>query len=272
LIDDAIVLRMERLRDDAEALKAEMRQRIKSATGQITATDLRKKAAAIGERWLADFVPRADIAAALGGTELADRTVHFQRILTYAERATQRSKYDASLGAILKNFRAAVVVPLKARRSASPEPETVAATVKAPSLRAARIVFVGKSFLGIDAKVTVPVERILRALGLVVVTGEKPKADAVSKKVKGRIDSCDVFLGIFTRRDKLEGKDEWATSSWVVDEKAYAIAQNRKLVILREAGVNSIGGIQGDYEYIEFDRTKLEELMVNLVEIFRSDD
>ena len=31
-------------------------------------------------------------------------------------------------------------------------------------------------------------------------------------------------------------------------------------------------GIQGDYEYIEFDRTKLEELMVNLVEIFRSDD
>ena len=73
-------------------------------------------------------------------------------------------------------------------------------------------------------------------------------------------------------RYKLEGRDEWTTSSWVVDEKAYALAGNRKLVLLREAGVTSIGGLQGDYEYLQFDRSKLEDLMVSLVEVFLSDD
>jgi hypothetical protein len=110
------------------------------------------------------------------------------------------------------------------------------------------------------------------SLGLTVTTGEKPRAAAISKKVKTRIESCDVFVGIFTRRDKLEGKDEWATSAWVIDEKAYALAGNRKLVLLCEKGVTSIGGLQGDYEYHVFDRLKLEELMVTLVEVFRSND
>jgi hypothetical protein len=81
------------------------------------------------------------------------------------------------------------------------------------SLRAARKVFVGKSFSKSDEPVNGVIERLLRALGLEVVTGEKPKADSVSRKVKRRIDTCDVFVGVFTRKDKLEGRNEWATSS-----------------------------------------------------------
>ena len=264
------MLRVERLRDEAEALKTELRQRIKSPSGQVTSPDLRAKATAIAERWLVEVAQRADIAAALGGTELAERSVHFQRVLTYAEGSTQRKKYESSLKAILKNFRAAIVIPLKARRSAGVAVPLPAE--KSITLRAARIAFVGKSFAKTDDNVNGPVERLLRALGLVVVTGEKPKADSVSKKVKNRIDSCDVFVGVFTRRDKLEGKNEWATSSWVVDEKAYAFAQNKRVVLLREQDVTSVGGLQGDYEYIEFHRSKLEYLMVSLVETFRSED
>jgi hypothetical protein len=131
---------------------------------------------------------------------------------------------------------------------------------------------VGKSFAVNDEPVNKCVERLLGALGLTVTTGEKPRAGTVSKKVKTWIDRCDVFVGIFTRRDKLEGKDEWATSTWVVDEKAYALAGNRKLVLLRETGVTNIGGLQGDYEYHVFDRSRLEELIVTLVEVFRSED
>ncbi|MCI0616281.1 hypothetical protein L0244_25135 [bacterium] len=39
-------------------------------------------------------------------------------------------------------------------------------------------------------------------------------------------------------------------------------------MLLKEIGVGSIGGIQGDYEYIEFDRQKLELLFISILEIF----
>lgn len=269
MFDDSFVLRVERLRDDVESLKKELRQRVKSASAQVTSADIRNAATSLAERWLVDVAPRADVAQALGGSELADRSIQFQRIMTYAERATQRRRYDQAFAAILGEFRINVIVPLKARRSLGVQPSPVEKTT---SLRTARIAFVGKSFSVSDEPVTKCVERLLGALGLTVSTGEKPKADTVSKKVKTRIDRCDVFVGIFTRRDKIEGRDEWTTSAWVVDEKAYALAGNHKLVLLRETGVTSIGGLQGDYEYHVFDRSRLEELMVTLVEVFRSDE
>ena len=94
----------------------------------------------------------------------------------------------------------------------------------------------------------------------------------MSKKVRERIDRSDVFVGIFSRRDRLESKAEWNTSAWVIDEKAYALAKGKKLVLLREAGVGSIGGLQGDYEYLEFAREHLEDLIIRIVETFRDSE
>jgi hypothetical protein len=271
MIDDATVLRVERLRDDVEELGKDLRQKVRAADGTVRSAEIKNRITETAERWLVEVAPRPDIAAALGGTVLADRNVHFQRVLTFAERATQRRKYDQAFAVILRNFRGDIVVPLKARRTSEPQTAPLAVE-KTMSLRAARVVFVGKSFAPSDDRVNACAERVLSALGLKVVTGEKPKAEIVSRKVKTRIDSCDIFVGIFSRREKLEGKEEWTTSPWVIDEKAYALARNRKLVLLREFGITSIGGLQGDYEYIQFDRTKLEELAIALVETFRSDD
>jgi hypothetical protein len=107
----------------------------------------------------------------------------------------------------------------------------------------------------------------LKAIGIDVVTGEKPRAEKVSTKVKGMIDGQHMFVGIFTRRDKLVGKKKWSTSTWVIDEKAYA--SRKKLVLLVEEGVESIGGIQGDAEYIEFSREKLAQAVVKLLQLFK---
>ncbi|HEV8595762.1 MAG TPA: hypothetical protein VGR51_09560, partial [Thermoplasmata archaeon] len=57
-------------------------------------------------------------------------------------------------------------------------------------------------------------------------------------------------------------------SPWLIDEKAFAVAKNKRLILLKEDGVNSIGGLQGDYEYIEFSRNRLNELVVSLVQVF----
>lgn len=90
--------------------------------------------------------------------------------------------------------------------------------------------------------------------------------------MRERIETASLFLGIFTRRDRIKGRREWTTSSWVIDEKAYALAKGKKLILVRESGIQSIGGIHGDYEYIEFVREDLVDLVIKLLQTFRSLD
>ena len=108
----------------------------------------------------------------------------------------------------------------------------------------------------------------LTALGVKVITGDEPKAASISDKVKRSIEEQSFFVGVFSRRDKVARKQEWTTSAWVIDEKAYAVGLRKRLVLLKEQGVVSIGGIQGDYEYIEFSRDQLEMLVLRLVQLF----
>ncbi len=102
-----------------------------------------------------------------------------------------------------------------------------------------------------------------------MLTGEKPKADRISSKIKERIERQYLFVGVFTRRDTIQGKDEWTTSAWVIDEKAYAAGREKKLILFKEEGVGSIGGIQGDYEYVEFSRNALVKIPLSLIELFQ---
>ena len=192
--------------------------------------------------------------------------MHFQRVLTFSEHATIRSRYDAELTAIMENFTLKIVVPLKQSRG-RPIP-----LMQGPPAGLSNVnsVFVGQSFHSDDKRVNQLVHDVLGALGLRVVTGEKPKADQISHKVKQLIEEQPVFIGIFTRRDKIARKKEWTTSPWVIDEKAYAVARKKRLILLKEHGVGSIGGIQGDYEYIEFSRDALEQISIRLIRTFRA--
>ena len=53
------------------------------------------------------------------------------------------------------------------------------------------------------------------------------KAERISEKVKKQIEGQYLFVGVFTKRDKISAKEEWTTSSWVVDEKAYAFGKGK---------------------------------------------
>ena len=87
-------------------------------------------------------------------------------------------------------------------------------------------------------------------------------------KQKKLIEAQHVFVGIFGRRDKLAKKAEWTTSPWVIDEKAYALGRSKRLVLLKEEGVSSIGGLQGDYEFVEFSRERLDKLVLDILDVF----
>lgn len=76
---------------------------------------------------------------------------------------------------------------------------------------------------------------------------------------------------MFSRREQLTPKS-WSTSGWVIDEKAYALAHDKKLVLLKEEGVDNIGGLQGDYEYIEFSMSDVAEPLLKVLETFTDDE
>ena len=278
MIDDQVVITVERLRDELAELREALHARYRDSTRQVTAEDLRQHAASIAETWMVELGVREDIRGEVSSDYLADLNVLFQRLLSYSEHASQRKRYDSVLDPILKRFTLELVIPLKqARGQAQSSARKVEfattsrivaqaeAQADAPFMQKA---FLGHSFLPNDKRVVNCVNQILTAIGIVVVTGEKPRADKISEKVKRLIEDQTIFVGVFTRRDKIARKNEWTTSPWVVDEKAYAVGKGRKLILIKEEGVGSIGGIQGDYEFIEFNRDRLEELTVKLVQLF----
>lgn len=266
MIDDHFILSIERLRDALKEAKAQLRGRYNSPTAQVRADDVRKPIARLAETWLVEVVPIPEVNEAITADYLADLTVHFQRLLKYSEQAVQRSRYEDEISAISKEFTQRVVIPLKQRIGEHSSPAAISARMEMSEFMPTA--FLAHSFAASDEDVVQCVRRCIEALGISVVTGDKPKADRISDKVKKLIDEQYIFVGLFTRRDKLAGRNEYTTSNWLIDEKAYAFAKGKKLVLLREDGVESLGGIQGDYEFIRFSRAGLHELVVKILQLF----
>lgn len=281
MIDDQVILGIERLRDEVRAFESALRKRYKKAKQQVNAENIKATAAGIAERWMVDFAQRPEVATAVPSDYLADLNVHFQRLLTLSEQISKRSRYDAEIKAILSRFTTDLIIPLKQLRQQEMQPapnvaaeafvsaEHMVAAVYEPETNDFRpTAFVAHSFAPADKTVVNCVTRCLKEIGLKVETGEKPKANKISEKVKKLINGQYLFVGVFTRREKISRQSRWVTSPWLIDEKAYAVAKDKKLILLKEGGVNSIGGIQGDYEYIEFSRGRLQDLAISLLQMF----
>lgn len=264
MIDDQIILNAERLRDNVAELKTAIQTRYKKKTRQVVADEVRLQAATLAQQWLVELAPLDEVRANISEEIIADTNVHFQRILTFSERATTRSKYDTELRSILRDYAIKIVVPLKQARNPTAKQNSNVAKPQVSVLTA----FIGQSFSTSDAQINEFVSELLKGLGLSVVTGEKPRSQKISDKVKTLIERQSIFVGIFTRRDKIARKREWTTSAWVIDEKAYALGHQKPLILIKEQGVDSIGGIQGDYEYVEFSRDQLGSLAIELIGLF----
>jgi tetratricopeptide (TPR) repeat protein len=133
-----------------------------------------------------------------------------------------------------------------------------------------RTAFVGHSFLPEDQAIVAYIKDLLREMEVICSTGERAEAAEIHEKVKRRILAAEYFVGIFTRRHKIEGKDLWTTTDWVVQEMAFAAANKKKLVILREEGVVDFGNLQGNLEYIAFNRQELHLATIKLLQTLSS--
>ena len=282
MIDDQVILGIERLRDELRSFQSNLRKRYRKGKQQVIAEHMKAAAAGLAERWMVDFAQRAEFVAAVSSDYLADLNVHFQRLLTFSEHGTKRSRYDAEIKEILSRYTTDLVIPLKQLRQQGLQiAAVVPAEALAPQQQAGVLyqqgtgsdgfqptAFVSHSFAPTDQPVVNYVTQCLRAVGIKVETGQKPRANRISEKVKRLIDEQYLFVGVFTRREKISRQNKWVTSPWIIDEKAYAVAKDKKLLLLKESDVDSIGGIQGDYEYVTFARDQLEDLAISILQIF----
>ena len=109
----------------------------------------------------------------------------------------------------------------------------------------------------------------------------------LSEKVKARMEGKDLFIGICTIKEQTIGMDkleivpendgllkankiyfEFKTSDWITQEIGYALGKGMDLMILLENGSKIPGGLQGDMEYIEFNRKEPEKSFSKILEMF----
>ena len=254
----------ERLRDDLEGFRRALRKQYPTKSAQVHSTALRRAAAALAERGLVDLCGPTDFATVVGLDVSADLNVEFQRLLTASGKSAKRTTYESTLTKILDDFTGRVVIPLKqAGTTRTASPVTSSRQLDLPTSA-----FLGHSFDAVDSEIVECVKSTLQLLGITVITGERPRADRISEKVKRFIDGQPMFVGLYTRRDKIARKSDWTASPWVIEEKAYAVAKRKKLILLKEHGISNIGGIQGDYEYIDFTRRELHNLVFRILRLF----
>jgi Flp pilus assembly protein TadD len=153
--------------------------------------------------------------------------------------------------------------------------------------------FVGHSFTRDDSELVrkfldyfVQISSIVTQFSWVHAEAAEPKQ--LAEKVMRLIDECNVFIGICTRKEYAidhryrkpsyfnrilkikESELVWKTSDWIIQEIGLAFGKGVKLILLIEEGVRDPGGLQGNIEYIRFQRASPEEAFGKLLEMIRA--
>jgi tetratricopeptide (TPR) repeat protein len=151
--------------------------------------------------------------------------------------------------------------------------------------------FVGHSFTDDDAQVVATFLKYFDQLSQLHSTftwehAEKAEPKVLTEKVLRIISDKNTFIGICTRKEQavadsslsnvmlqpLYAKARKAdfrskTSDWIIQEIGMAIGRGLELILLVEEGVSDPGGLQGDVEYIRFERRSPEKSFGKILEM-----
>jgi hypothetical protein len=109
------------------------------------------------------------------------------------------------------------------------------------------------------------IDRTVRSHGLLLITGEILGGGGLTPEIQKRIVQSDALVALLTREQKIEGKDEWLPSEWVLTEYISARGRNQRAIAVVEAGVK-VKGAYAEHEHIDLDRTALCETLIRLSE------
>jgi tetratricopeptide (TPR) repeat protein len=154
--------------------------------------------------------------------------------------------------------------------------------------------FVGHSFLKED-------EELVRAfleffdhvremgIGFEWEHAKPAEPKALAEKVRELTIDKNVFIGICTKRERVVEQDKlnqsklrkgtfkvrtqdllWKTSDWLIQEIGLCIGRGMAIILLVEEGLRQPGGLQGDLEYISFNRSSPEKCFNKILEMITS--
>jgi hypothetical protein len=127
-------------------------------------------------------------------------------------------------------------------------------------------IFVAYSFH--DAWIKKYVFEILKAYGIEVESGEELEGQQIDDGVKEKIKLSDAMIAFTTRRDKIEARDAWKTSDWVIQEMDHADSIGMtKVLEFRELGVEFTGGRAGNRQLKDFNSADQLQCLVELARI-----
>lgn len=113
-------------------------------------------------------------------------------------------------------------------------------------------VFVGSGYNDRDAWIEEQVFPIIASAGFTIVHGKGLQGQQLSPAVTTRLEQSDAAVGFFTQRDG-QGDADFTSHLWVRDEMVYAVAKDKPVVPIKEAGVRVPDGLLGNREYIPLD-------------------
>lgn len=127
-------------------------------------------------------------------------------------------------------------------------------------------IFVGFGYHQNDAWIKEYVFPLIESFEGEVVSGEEIYGAVLSDGVKEKIKESDVLFAMFTPRDAMaDGK--FTTHDWVRDEYLHALNTDKRAVAFIESKVNWNQGMAGNRQYVPFDETKKEKLLIEMANI-----
>jgi hypothetical protein len=151
--------------------------------------------------------------------------------------------------------------------------------------------FVGHSFSEVDAEVIGSFTKYFDSLArshpqFSWQSAERAEPRILTEKVLRIIADKNTFIGICTRKEQVvqenalrpllfqseyvkgpKSQFAWKTSDWVIQEIGMAVGKGLDVILLVENGIRDPGGLQGDIEYIPFDREHPEKAFNKILEM-----
>jgi hypothetical protein len=129
-------------------------------------------------------------------------------------------------------------------------------------------IFVAYGYNDRDRWIREMVFPIIEAFGSDIETGEITYDGAIPNSVRNKILRSDALIGFTTRRIEADNQDNYdgRTHLWVIQELAAAYTLDKRLVEVRENGVNPQGGMLQDYQRINYDETARDKCLVKITE------
>lgn len=89
-------------------------------------------------------------------------------------------------------------------------------------------------------------------------------------KIKSLIQDSNGFIGVLTKRQKIEGTNLWKGPDWVQNEVGMAFDSDKPIMMFIEKGVDDKGITNRVTDYVMFDREKLKESEPNVKRALRN--